>query len=175
MKKIIVIVLGISMLGLFAVGCVPTSENKVVDLKEIHEALKESLGEEYIPDRDLEKEELENIVGVSTDDMAEYIAQAPMISVNVDNFIAIKAKEGKADEIEKGLVDYRDYLIENSMQYPMNMAKVNAADVVRHGDYIFFVMLGKYDDRDDATEEEQLEFAQAEVRKVEDVIAEFFK
>jgi hypothetical protein len=168
-------VLAIAILATLAVGCTPAKENKVADLKEIHEAVKESLGEGYIPDRDMEKEELENIVGVSTDDMAEYIAQAPMISVNIDNFIAIKAKEGKADEIEKGLVDYKDYLIENSMQYPMNLAKVNAADVVRHGDYIFFLMLGKYDDRDDAREEEQLEFAQAEVRKVEDVIAEFFK
>ncbi len=147
---------------------------KIIFQIQVHDAVVNSLGEDYIPDRDMEKEELENM-GLNTDDMEEYIAQAPMISMNVDNFIGIKAKNGKADEIEKALEDWRDYLIENSMQYPMNIAKVNAADVVRHGDYVFFILLGKYDGRDDATEEEQLDFAKDEVRKVEDVIAGFFK
>ena len=36
----------------------------------------------------------------------------------------------------------------------MNMAKVNSTKVVRHGDYVFFLMLGRYDDRLEATEEE---------------------
>lgn len=174
MKKIIIGVLAISMLAVFAVGCSPKNGNNNADLKEIHKAVKESLGEEYIPDRDLEKEELENM-GLNTDDMAEYIAQGPTISVNIDSFIAIKAKDGKADDIEEGLKSWRDYLIENSMQYPMNIAKVNAADVVRHGDYVFFIMLGKYDGRDDANEEEQLEFAEEEVKKVKDIISGFFK
>ena len=174
MKKLIVTVLAISMLAVFVGGCAPTNETKDVDLRQVHDAVVNSLGEDYIPDRDMEKEELENM-GLNTDDMEEYIAQAPMISMNVDNFIGIKAKNGKAEEIEKALEDWRDYLIENSMQYPMNIAKVNAADVVRHGDYVFFILLGKYDGRDDATEEEQLDFAKDEVRKVEDVIAGFFK
>ena len=36
-------------------------------------------------------------------------------------------------------------------------------------------MLGKYDDRQEATEEERLEFAKAEVKKVEDIINKFFE
>ena len=27
----------------------------------------------------------------------------------------------------------------------MNMAKVKASEVIRHGDYVFFLMLGTYD------------------------------
>ena len=27
------------------------------------------------------------------------------------------------------------------MQYPMNVSKIQASQVVRHGDYVFFVML----------------------------------
>lgn len=176
MKKIIVMVLAISMLTVFAVGCAPkTPENVNVDIKEIHEAVKESLGEGYFPDRDMDKEELDNIIGVNTEDMDEYLAQGPMMSLNVDTFIAIKAKEGKADAIEEGLNNHRKYLIEDSFQYPMNIAKVNASKVIRHGDYLFFIMLGKYDDRDEATEEEYLEFAKEEIQKVEDVINGFFK
>lgn len=176
MKKRIIMLLAISMLAVFAVGCTPKKgEVKDVDIKEIHTAVKESLGEDYTADRDLEKEELEGIVKVKAEDMEEYIAQAPMISVGVDNFIAIKAKEGKADEIEAGLNNHRKYLVEDSMQYPMNIAKINASKVIRHGDYLFFVMLGKYDDRDNVTEEQALEFAQEETKKVEDIINGFFK
>lgn len=176
MKKIIVMVLAISMLAVFAVGCAPKAPAKVdVSLKEVHNAVKESLGEDYTADRDLEKEELEGIVGVKAEDMEEYIAQAPMISVGVDTFIAIKAKEGKADAIEEGLNKHRKYLVEDSLQYPMNLAKVNASKVIRHGNYVFFIMVGKYDERMDATEEQALEFAQAETKKAEDIINGFFK
>ena len=37
-----------------------------------------------------------------------------MISAHVDTFIAIKAKEGKGEEVEKALTSYRDYLINDS-------------------------------------------------------------
>lgn len=177
MKKIIGLMLAVSMFGLFLVGCSGGKDlgGKVVDLKEIHKAVKDQLGDDYTSDRGLEAEELEGIVGVPVADIETYIAEAPMISVGVDTFIAIKAKEGKADEIEAGLEKHRKFLVEDSMQYPMNIAKVNASKVIRHGDYVFFVMLGAYDDRDDATEEERLEFAQAETKKVEETINGFFK
>ena len=176
MKKLIGMVLAISMLVIFAVGCVPKTPEVVnVDIKEVHTAIKEALGEDYRADRDLEAEELEGIVKVKAEDMEEYIAQAPMISVGVDTFIAIKAKEGKADAIEEGLNNHRKYLVEDSMQYPMNIAKINASKVIRHGDYIFFLLLGKYDDREQATEEEYLEFAKDEVQKVEEIVNGFFK
>lgn len=177
MKKIIGLILAISMFSVFLVGCSGGKDTggKVVDLKEIHKAVKNQLGEEYTPNRELEAEELEGIVGVPVADMETYIAEAPMISVGVDTFIAIKSKEGKADEIEAGLEKHRKFLIEDSMQYPMNIAKVNASKVIRHGDYVFFVMLGAYDDRDDATEEERLEFAKEETKKVEETINGFFK
>lgn len=177
MKKIIGLLLAISMFGVLLVGCSGGKEtgDKVVELNEIHKSVKDQLGEEYTPDRELEAEELEGIVGVPVADMETYIAEAPMISVGVDTFIAIKSKEGKADEIEAGLEKHRKFLIEDSMQYPMNIAKVNASKVIRHGDYIFFIMLGSYDDRDDATEEERLEFAKEETKKVEETINGFFK
>lgn len=179
MKKILILLLAISMLSAFVVGCTPGKDSNgdkdiVVDLEEIHAAVKESLGEDYSPNMEISAEELENITGVKVSDMESYIAEAPMISVNIDTFIAIKAKEGKAEAIEEGLEAYRKDLIENSLQYPMNLAKVNATKVVRNGDYIFFLMLGRYDDREDATEEERLEFAQDEVKKIEDIINKFF-
>lgn len=176
MKKIIGLLLAMTMMVIFIGGCAPKKEEvKVVDLKAIHEAVKESLGEDYYPDSEMEFEMIENFTGIKEADLESYIAEAPMISMSVDTFIAMKAKEGKGDDVEAGLEKYRKYLVEESMQYPMNLAKVNAAKVVRHGDYVFFIMLGKYDDRLEATEEEQIEFAKLEIEKIEAVVNKFFE
>lgn len=176
MKKIFGLFLAMIMMTSFLGGCAPKkNEVKVVDLKEVHAAVKEALGEDYYPNRELTVEEIENLTGIKEEDMETFIAESPMISVNIDTFIAIKAKEGKGDSIEESLEKYREYLVEGSLQYPMNIAKVNSAKVVRHGDYIFFLMLGKFDDREDATDEERLEFAKAETQKVEDIINKFFE
>lgn len=176
MKKTLVLFLAVIMVISVLSGCGPKKEEvKVVDLKELHDAVKEAYGEDYYPNRELTLEEIENLTGIKEEDMESFIAEAPMMSVGVDTFIAIKAKEGKGDVVEAGLEKYRTFLVEDSLQYPMNIAKVNGAKVVRHGDYAFFLMLGKYDDRDEATDEERLEFAKAEVQKAEDVINKFFK
>ncbi len=50
MKKLIVTVLAISMLAVFVGGCAPTNETKDVDLRQVHDAVVNSLGEDYIPD-----------------------------------------------------------------------------------------------------------------------------
>lgn len=180
MKRALGLFLAIIMIMSFVAGCASKGENgsdegKVVDIKEIYEKIKEVFGEDYTPNREMDLEEIENAIGIKEDDMEEYIAEVPMMSVGVDTFIAIKAKEGRADAIESGLEEYRRYLVEDSMQYPMNIAKVNASKVVRHGDYVFFLMFGKYDDREEAGEEERLDFAKEEVKKAEEIIDGFFK
>ena len=65
-------------------------------------------------------------------------------------------------------------MVENSVNYPMNVAKVQAGQVVRHGDYVFYVMLGKYDDRMDVSEEDSVKFAKEQVQIGLDTIASFF-
>ena len=175
MKRILGLFLAVIMISSFLVGCTTKKEEKVVDLKEVHSAVKEVLGEDYYPNRELTLEEIENFTGIKEADMESFIAEAPMMNVNVDTFIAIKAKEGKGDAIEAGFEKYRNYLVEDSVIYPMNIAKVNASKIVRHGDYVFFLMLGKYDDREEATDEERLEFAKAEIQKIEDAINKFFE
>ncbi len=97
-----------------------------------------------------------------------------MISAHVDTFIAIKAKEGKGEEVEKALTSYRDYLINDSLQYPMNVPKVNASSVLREGDYVFFVMLGQIKD-DMAEEEDMLKQAQESNQLAIDAIKKFFE
>lgn len=144
---------------------------KEVSLEEIHTAVKEVYGEQYIPNAPLEVAELLNI---SSDLYEEAIAEGPMISVHVDTFIAIKAKEGKGEEVEKALTSYREYLLNDAMQYPMNLPKIEASSVLRIGDYVFFVMLGQV--AEDALEEDDiLKSAQESNQLAIDAIKKFFE
>lgn len=175
MKKIFSLALVMVIVGAFMVGCTPKKEAKVVDIDEVHAAVKEAFGENYGPNQELNPEELEGLTDVKAENIEELIAETPMMNVSVDTFIAIKAKEGKGDTVAEELEKYRTFLVEESLQYPMNIAKVNSAKVVQEGDYVFFLMLGAYDDREEATEEERLEFAKEEIKKAEDTINKFFE
>lgn len=88
------------------IACAPSTEGndpeKDVDIKVIHEKIKEEFGEDYIPDSQMDEDILQTVTGVDPANVEEFIAENPMISVNIDTFIAIKAKDGKGDEVEKG-------------------------------------------------------------------------
>ncbi|UJF15402.1 DUF4358 domain-containing protein [Jeotgalibaca sp. MA1X17-3] len=162
----------------FLIGCSPSdrnNENKNVELSKVHEQVKQELGEDYLPSREMDLGEIEELTNIDEADVKEYIAEAPLMSTHVDTFIAVEAKDGKGDSIAEGLEKYRTYLVDQSMQYPMNLAKVEAAKVVQHGDYVFFLMVGKIDDSFDGDSKEALDFATAEVERVEKVINSFFE
>lgn len=147
-----------------------------VDLSEIQKKVQEAYGEAYIPSMDYDTQAMEDLFGISKDMYEEYIAQGPMISVHVDTFIAVKAAQGKADAVEEALAAYRDKQVNDSVQYPMNLPKVSASQVVRHGDYVFFIMLGTPDEEAELKgEEEALESAKENNQIAIDIIDGFFK
>lgn len=108
--------------------------------------IKEAYGDNYVPNSELDAQMLEDIVGLTPDLYDSAVAEMPMINTFVETFIGVKASEGNGDQAEQILNEYRDRLVSDTMQYPMNIAKIQASEVVRHGDYIFFVMLGAPDD-----------------------------
>lgn len=115
-------------------------------LAAILSAVKDAYGDNYIPNSTLDAQMLEDVVGLTPDLYESCFAEAPMISTFVETFIGIKASQGNADQAEQVLNEYRERLVADTMQYPMNIAKIQASQVVRHEDYIFFVMLGAPDD-----------------------------
>ncbi len=123
----------------------------------------------------IEEDMLEAIYNIDMDNVEDYIAESPMITMNVDTFIAIKAKDGKLDDVVEDLEEYREFLVTEGFMYPMNVAKVQASEVVSYGDYAFFIMLGAMDEDMDASDEKRLEFAKEEVSKVKTVIENLFK
>lgn len=147
-----------------------------VDLSEIQKKVQEAYGESYIPSMDFDQQAMNDLFGISEDMYEEYIAQGPMISVHVDTFIAVKAAEGKADAVEEALNVYRDNQVNDSVQYPMNLPKVSASQVVRHGDYVFFVMLGSPEEEAELEgEDAALESAKENNQIAIDIIDGFFK
>lgn len=147
-----------------------------VSLSNIHEAVKDAYGEGYIPSMTFDETMMEEIFGVKKDLYEEYIAEGPMISAHVDTFAAVHAKEGKGADVEAALKAYRDKQVNDSLQYPMNIAKVQASQVIRHGDYVFFVMLGTLDaGSEDQDEETALKLAKEANQIGIDIIDGFFK
>ena len=169
-----------AMLALLCVlslgACSKKEEKKEVSLSEIHQAVKDAYGEAYYIDMALDAATLDTMMGLKEDMYEEVIAEGPMINAQVDMFIAVKAAEGKADDVEKVLNDYRDYQINDAFQYPANMVKVQASEVVRHGDYVFFVLLGEIPfEAEEQGDDAILEAAKKGVKIGVDTINGFFE
>lgn len=113
-----------------------------VSAKVLVEAVALELGDEYWADMELTPEYLEDWYGVSSDLYEEFYGQTPMISANVDALIVIKAKAEETEKVEEALTAYREQLVADTMQYPMNIPKIQASVVKTYGNYICFVQLG---------------------------------
>ncbi|WP_169331530.1 DUF4358 domain-containing protein [Orenia marismortui] len=157
-----------------------TSEKKVVlgedFLKKAHTSVKEAYGENYLPRMPINEDVLAKVYGIPMNLVKEDIAEGPMMSAHVDTFIGLKVKEDKdaVNQVANALRSYHSELVNNSLQYPANMAKVKAAKVLVIENYVFFLMLGKINDKEGLTEEERLEFAQEQVqigvKAIEDLV-----
>lgn len=118
------------------------AENAGTPLQNAKKAVTDALGDDYWPDSEIPEEMLNETYGVSTDLYDAYLGECPMISVNVDTLLIIHAKDGKVEDVENALNAYRDSLVNDTMQYPMNLGKIQASRVERIGDYVCFVQLG---------------------------------
>lgn len=147
-----------------------------VSLDELLGKIKETYGDKYAPNSEMDAQLLEDLTGLTPDLYEDYVAEMPMISTFVETFIGVKAVDGKGEDVEKILNSYRDKLVNDTMQYPMNISKIQASQVVRHGDYVFFVMLGAADDEElEKGDEAALKSAQENNQIAIDVIDGYFK
>lgn len=148
-----------------------TGNIKDVPVSEIQTAVKDAYGEAYIPSMDYDEESLESIFGVKADWYDEFIAQGPMMSAHVDTFVAIKAKEANVQDVVDALNSYREYLVNDSMQYPMNQIKIQASRVEQVGNYVFFILLGEIPtDMEEQGEDKMLEAAKEQSQIAVDAI-----
>lgn len=112
------------------------------EMEGIRQAVVDALGDNYWPDTQIVPEMLEGVYGITADMYDDYMGESPMISANVDTLLIIRAKDGKVDEVEEALHAYREMLVNDTMQYPMNLGKIQASRIERFGNYVCFVQLG---------------------------------
>lgn len=135
-------------------------DKKDIELDVIHTAVKEAYGEDYIPSMPIDAAVLQEKYGIKSDWYTDMIAEEPMISVNVDTFIAVQAKEDNVKDVETALTQYRDTLISDTMQYPINLPKINASKILIIDNNVFFIMLGAVSDDMEQNEKEMLKAAE---------------
>lgn len=154
----------------------PEGDPEEVSVNDLYEAITAAYGDDYIPVMKIDEETAEEVYGVKKEWYDDFIGEQPMISTHVDSVLIFRASDGHAGDIEKALLDRKDYLVNESFQYPMNMPKVKAADIKVYDDYVFFIMLGGYpDDQEPKDEEEALEFAKQNNQIAIDAIEKLLK
>jgi len=163
----------VSMILLSACAQKPVYDQ--ADLDKAVTAVKDAYGEYYGPSNPIDATMLEEIVKVKASDVEAFYAEGPMFSMSVDTLIIVIAKDGKVEAVKKALEDYKYYLEHDAFNYPMNLPKVAASQVVVQGNLVAFVLLGKYDDRTDATEDQMAEFASQQVQIGVDALLEALK
>ncbi|MBQ7776250.1 MAG: DUF4358 domain-containing protein [Lachnospiraceae bacterium] len=111
------------------------------DMSAVRQAVVDVLGENYWPNMEIPAEYMEGF-GLTADMYDGFFGEMPMINTNVDTLIVIQAKEGQLDAVEEVVNGYRENLVNDTMQYPMNLGKIQASRIETFGNYVCFVQLG---------------------------------
>lgn len=135
------------------------------ELQKIHNEIKRAYGQSYWPSmqRQDDQEYLKDVLKLDPAWCDDIIVDVAMISAHADMLVLVDASEGNVENVKKALNDYKDYLINESLQYPMNAPRVRGAVVESVGDYVCFSILGGVleDDSWITSEEELIEYYQS--------------
>ncbi len=145
-KKILSLALAAVLAVSMLVSCGGEPKAADVSIDELHTALKDAFGEQYYPNTPLDAQMLEATYGVKPEWVEEFVAEIPMIMVNIDTLIIVKPTEGNQENVEKALTDYLNFQKEDGMAYPKDVQKIQAAEVYTEGGYVFFFMIGTVSD-----------------------------
>ena len=140
-------------------------------MKTIRTAVVEILGENYWPDKQLTREELETETGITEEMYDDYLAEKQNIETDIDTMIIIKAKQEYLSEIETKLNDYRESMMIKYRDRPQELGKVEASRIEIIDTYICFVQLGAdTNEAAEAGDEKVIALCQQENERAVDII-----
>lgn len=146
----------------------PAQESSLMYLRD---AVAEALGEDYWPDCVMEPEYVQDLYGLKPDMYEDIFVETPMIGTNVDTLIIVQAKKDRVEDVEKALNTYREGEINNTMQYPMNIGKVQASRIETIDNYVLFIQLGGSSvDAEEEGEEKVMELSREQNEKALEAI-----
>lgn len=111
-------------------------------MSEIRKAVIGILGENYWPDKQLTKEELETETGITENMYEDFLAEKQNIETDIDTMIIIRAKKDYITEVESMLNEYRENLMTKYKDRPRELGKVEASRIETVDSYVSFVQLG---------------------------------
>ena len=117
-------------------------KEKFVTLTQLKDSVKELMGDQYWPEVDLTKDELEQKTGITEDMYVDFLAEKQVMDSHIDTMIIIHAKETEVGAIEAALERYREKIIEENNNYPQNLCKAQASRMETIENYVCFVQLG---------------------------------
>ncbi len=127
-------------------GSESNDKNSTLSAKGLRNAIAKAYGDKYLPDQTMDAEMLESEFGLKKDMYDEVVAEAPLIGFHPDRLVIVKPKKGKEADVKRALEDALLVMKEQQMQYPVNVAKVNAGKVLEKDGYYCFMILGETDD-----------------------------
>ena len=119
----------------------PTETGYEANLQSVKAALRETLKTSYLPDVEINAEELAGTYGITEDMYDAYLAERAGDGA-VDTIILVLAKEDQVDAVEEAMNAYRDLMVNDTTQTPENRNKIQASRIERIGNYVCYVQLG---------------------------------
>ncbi len=134
-----------------------SKKKKTPNLNKVYNAVKGAYGKDYTPNVKLSKDEVNARYGLKKEWYSGVVAELPMISVNADELVIVKAKDADSKKkIKNALKQYQKNLMENMHQYPANLLKVQASKVYVKGNYVCFFVLGDIDSKTEQKSDEKV-------------------
>lgn len=143
-------------------GSDSNDKNSTLSAKGLRDAVAKAYGENYLPDQAMDAEMIESEFGLTKDMYDEVVAEAPLIGFHPDRLVIVKPKKGKEANVKRALEDALLVMKEQQMQYPVNVAKVNAGKVLEKDGYYCFMILGQTDDTSE-NDDDAAKFAEKQI------------
>lgn len=135
--------MGLLVVTMLCSACSAKKEEvKEANVADIVKDVEAAYGEDFVANNVLDNEMIKELIGIDAEWCEQLYAANSMISVHPDMFIAAEAKEGDLDKVKDAVESYRESIVSDTMQYPMNIQKTQASRVDVYGNYVFFTLLG---------------------------------
>lgn len=150
-------------------------ENKNISVSDIYDKLKSAMGEEnFLPTAEMNEEYFLNYFNLDKSKIEDYVAyEAAVASVNLDQVIILKCKDGYAEEAVKGFNGGYAQVVSYVRQYPFGVDKVLNARIFTNGNYVAYILAGTPDDGT-IPEEKLPEIAKSDYAKIDTAWTELF-
>ena len=86
----------------------------------------------------------QDLFGLNTEWMKDYVIAMPMMNVHVDTFIGVEAQEANVADVEAAMNAYRDQIIADREAFPYlpdHLPKAQDSQVITVGNYVFFISM----------------------------------